>query len=72
MTVIKTPGQVAYESYITKNKGVSAVNGNVLPSWEGLSEEKQEQWNAAALKFAVAREDIREILYEDRSPREGA
>lgn len=68
----KSPGQVAYESYVTQHKGISPVDGKVLPSWEGLTEEQQEQWNAAVLKHAVTRHEVREILTgeEPTDPRE--
>ncbi len=69
--MIKTPGQAAYENYVAKTEGLSVVDGSVLPSWEGLGEAKQEQWNAAALKFAVTKKEIREVLKEESSPREG-
>jgi hypothetical protein len=57
--MLKSLGQVAYESYVTQNKGVSPVDGSPLPSWEGLTAKQKAQWEAAAHKVARFQTDAR-------------
>lgn len=61
--MFKTPGQIAFESYVTKTQGASAV-GVPLPSWEGLTQEKKDQWEAGALTAVEFHKDVKEKFRE--------
>jgi hypothetical protein len=41
-------GQIAYEAYAAKAKGISLISGAELPSWNDLNGSIQEAWDAAA------------------------
>jgi hypothetical protein len=43
-----TPGQTAYEGYVSSTGGVSAISGATLPTWEAQREEIQRAWEQAA------------------------
>lgn len=55
-------GQVAYEGYKHRSRGVSLVSGDDLPEWGDLPDEIRQAWQASA--DAVERE------LESRSPGE--
>ena len=44
----RDPGQIAYEAYCEYSGNKSLVSGDELPSWDNLSTNIQEAWDAAA------------------------
>lgn len=62
-TMFKTPGQVAFESYVTKTQGASVV-GVSLPSWEDLTQEKKDQWEAGAITAVEFHKNVKEKFRE--------